>query len=59
MLPGKEEQQKINDLAREFEAATGAQALAAVTGKADDYPELAWKAFAIGAALAEIGRAHV
>ena len=54
MLPGAEEQQKINDLAREFEAATGAQALAAVTGKADNYPEIPWKAFALGAAFAAL-----
>jgi putative membrane protein len=54
MLPGKEEQQKINDLACEFEAATGAQALAAVVGKADSYPEIPWKAFALGAALAAL-----
>ena len=54
MLFRSEEQQKINDLARDFEAATGAQALAAVSGKADDYPELPWKAFAIGAALAAL-----
>ena len=54
MLPGQEEQQRINDLAREFEAATGAQALAAVTGKADGYPEIPWKAFALGAAFAAL-----
>jgi putative membrane protein len=34
------------------EAATGVQVVAAVIGKADDYAELPWKAFALGAALA-------
>ncbi len=48
----QQERQEINDLARQFEAATGAQAVAAIVGKADDYPDVPWKAFALGAAMA-------
>lgn len=47
-----QERQEINELAQQFEAATGAQAVAAIVGKADDYPDIPWKAFALGAALA-------
>lgn len=46
-----QEQQQINGLVAEVEAATGAQVLAAVIGKADAYPEIPWKAFAAGAAI--------
>jgi putative membrane protein len=52
MLLTPREQQEINELARQFEAATGAQAVAAVIGRADDYPDVTWKAFALGAGLA-------
>lgn len=48
----QQEQQQINELVAEVEAATGAQVLAAVIGKADSYPEIPWKAFASGAAIA-------
>jgi putative membrane protein len=48
----QQEQQQINGLVAEVEAATGAQALVAVIGKADTYPEIPWKAFAFGAAIA-------
>jgi hypothetical protein len=48
----QQEQQQINGLVAEVEAATGAQVLAAVIGKADSYPEIPWKAFASGAAIA-------
>ncbi len=54
MLLTQQEQQKINELARQFEARSGAQAVAAVIGKADDYPDIPWKAFALGAALAAL-----
>lgn len=47
-----QEQQQINELVAEVEAATGAQVQAAVIGKADSYPEIPWKAFASGAAIA-------
>lgn len=48
----QQEQQQINELVTEVEAATGAQVLAAVIGKADSYPEIPWKAFASGAVIA-------
>ncbi len=48
----EQDRQEINDLARHFEETTGAQAIAAIVGKADDYPDIPWKAFALGAAMA-------
>lgn len=54
MLLTSKEQQEINELAQRFEAATGAQAVAAVIGRADDYPDITWKAFALGAGLAAL-----
>lgn len=47
-----QEQQEINELAKQFKTATGAQAIAAVVGRADEYPDVPWKAFALGAAMA-------
>lgn len=52
MVLTEQERQQINELARQFEATTGAQVVAAVVGKADEYPDIPWKAFALGAALA-------
>ena len=52
MLLTTKEQQEINELAQQFEAATGTQAVAAVIGRADDYPDIPWKAFGLGAGLA-------
>ena len=49
MLPNTKEQQEINELAQQFERATGAQVVAAVVGKADDYPDIPWRAFALAA----------
>lgn len=49
-----QEQQQINELAQQFEARTGAQTVAAVVGKADDYPDILWKAFALGTAMAAL-----
>jgi putative membrane protein len=48
----EQEQQQINGLVAEVEAASGAQFVVAVVGKADAYPEIPWKAFALGAAAA-------
>lgn len=42
-----QEQQQINELVAEVEAASGAQFIVAVIGKADAYPEIPWKAFAL------------
>jgi len=44
----EQEQQEINRLVAEVEAASGAQFVVAVIGKADAYPEIPWKAFALG-----------
>ena len=52
MVLTAQERQEINELAQQFEATSGAQVVAAVVGKADDYPDIPWKAFALGAALA-------
>ena len=38
----------------QVEARTGTQVVTAVVGRSDAYPELAWKAFALGAALAAL-----
>ena len=38
----------------DLEAHTGVQLVTAVIGKADNYPELPWKAFALGASLAAL-----
>jgi len=47
----EKEQQQINSLVARFEAGTGIQAVAAIVGKTDAYPEIPWKAYAIGSAL--------
>ena len=49
-----QEQQQINELVAEVEATSGAQFVVAVIGKADAYPEIPWKAFALGAASAAL-----
>jgi len=38
----------------QVEARTGAQVVTAIVGRSDAYPELAWKAFALGAAIAAL-----
>jgi uncharacterized membrane protein len=48
----EQERQEINRLVARFESDTGVQAVAAVTLKADAYPEIPWKAFALAASLA-------
>ena len=51
MPVSEKEQQEINTLVRRFEAQTGIEAVAAIVDKADFYPEIPWKAYAIGSAL--------
>ena len=53
----EKERQEINTLVARFEADTGIQAVAAVIGKADAYPEIPWKAYALGSALGALGLA--
>ncbi|MGQ0523690.1 MAG: TPM domain-containing protein [Betaproteobacteria bacterium] len=50
----EEEQSQINKLVAEAEARSGVQVLIAIVARADAYPEIPWKAFAIGAALASL-----
>lgn len=49
-----QEQQQINGLVAELEAASGAQFIVTVIGKADAYPELPWKAFALATVSAAL-----
>ena len=48
MPVSEKEQQEINTLVRRFESDAGVEAVAAVVGKADAYPEIIWRAYAIG-----------
>lgn len=48
----REEEGSIDARVAALEQRTGAQVLAAVIGKCDAYPEIPWKAFALGVALA-------
>ena len=48
------DQQEIDSVLRQFEHETGVQAVAAVIEKADAYPELPWKAYALGSALGAV-----
>jgi putative membrane protein len=47
----EKERQQINTIVARFEADTGIQAVAAVTSRADAYPEIPWKAYAMGSAF--------
>jgi putative membrane protein len=47
-----EEAHRVEARAAELERDAGVQVMAAVVGRADAYPEIPWKAFALGAALA-------
>jgi putative membrane protein len=50
----EDEQSQISHRVAGLETRTGAQAVAAVIGKSDSYPEAPWKAFALGVALATL-----
>ncbi|MBM4117655.1 hypothetical protein FJ251_07890 [bacterium] len=52
-----DEERRIEAAAEQLEARTGVQVLAAVIGKADHYPEVPWKAFALTTALAVLALA--
>ena len=47
-----EEQKEINKLVADTEARSGHEVLVVVAEKADAYPEIPWKAFAIGVVFA-------
>jgi len=54
-----EERRRVDECVAAFEAATGAQVVTAVAAKSDNYPEIPWKAFALGASLAALARVIV
>lgn len=54
MRLSEQEQSQINELVADVEAKSGAQVVVAVIGKADAYPEIPWKAFALGTAVAAL-----
>ncbi|HYC47544.1 MAG TPA: hypothetical protein VED01_18875 [Burkholderiales bacterium] len=51
MTLSEKEQQEIKTLVGRFERETGIEAVAAVVGRCDVYPEVPWKAYALGSAL--------
>lgn len=50
----EEEQNRLNEHIAGAEKRTGSQIVLAVISKSDTYPELPWKAFALGASLAAL-----
>ena len=46
-----DERRKIDQCVADFEARTGTQVVAAVVDRSDDYPEIPWKAFALGVSV--------
>lgn len=51
-----DERRRIDRCVADCEARTGAQVVTAVVGKSDNYPEIPWKAFALGVSLAALLR---
>lgn len=51
MYLNEDQSRKITTRCAAIEARTGTEVLAAVVGKCDCYPEIPWKAFALGAAV--------
>jgi putative membrane protein len=49
------EKQAIESRVAALEAASGVEIVTIIVGKADVYPEIVWKAFALGASLAGLG----
>lgn len=54
MHVSEEEQSQINRLVAEVEAKNGIQVLIVIVSRADAYPEIPWKAFAIGAVFSAV-----
>lgn len=50
----KEEQEEIAARVAQVEVRTGAQVVTAIVDKSDSYPEVPWKAFALGASVAAL-----
>jgi len=57
MFISAHDEARIQAAAERLEARTGVQVLTAVIGKADHYPEVPWKAFALATALAVLALA--
>jgi len=57
MEPNEQEKSDIRAGAARVEAQTGVQVLAVLADKSDTYPEIPWKAFSLGIALAALGLA--
>jgi putative membrane protein len=49
-----DETQQLNTRIRQLEKNTGIELVAAVVGKCDNYPEIPWKAFALGVAFGAV-----
>jgi putative membrane protein len=49
-----DESRRLNTRIRELEKETGIELVAAVVGKCDHYPEIPWKAFALGVAFSAL-----
>ncbi len=49
-----EQDDQIKSCARNLETRTGVEFMAALVGKCDHYPEIPWKAFALGAAFSAL-----
>ncbi len=52
------DRQSIDERAARLEARTGVQVVAALVDRCDDYPDIPWKAFALGAAMAALAVAQ-
>jgi putative membrane protein len=51
MYLSDDQTRRIQQLGRSLEQRTGVEVLSAVVGRCDTYPEIPWKAFALGASL--------
>jgi putative membrane protein len=51
-----DERRRVDQCVAAFEVHTGAQVVTAVVDKSDNYPEIPWKAFALGASVAALFR---
>jgi len=54
MYFSKDETQRLNGRIRQLEKNTGVELVAVVVGKCDNYPEIPWKAFALGVAFSSL-----
>lgn len=54
MYFSEDETRRLNARIRQLEENTGVEVVAAVVGKCDNYPEIPWKAFALGVAFSSL-----